>query len=171
MPTATDQHGNLNNVITVTFHLPEYDSTDPLNDEDLAGSPVESYDFSLISQEDQTTEPPTMPRLLATAPIDRKSGSYICGTDFVRLNHVFATKSDLSFNANDVRTLATEHRFKAKVITTILVTMKRKAETYSALPGQRAYATSQAQPIPTGEAPTQSLGESQSLILDALNNV
>lgn len=168
LPTKRDQHGNLNNIVVVKAHVPEYDSNVQAYPEAVPNSPVESYDFSILPQEDHTTEPPTLPRLLASAPLDRVTDEACTGTDFVRFNHVFATNSDAVYGPHEVRTLASEARYKNKVITTILMTTKSKTQESLAVPIQQQFRPNRTQPIPIGN---QSMGESQSLILDALNNV
>lgn len=92
------------------------------------------------------------------------------GTDFVRLNHIFGTKSELSYGPSDIRTMASEVRYKSKVITTILVTSRSKTQRTLGLPSQ-AYQGSRTQPIPIGAPQIPSISETQSLLLDALNNV
>lgn len=169
-PTGRDPNGNLNNVIVVTPQLPEYDSNDPLDTETQARSPVESYDYSTLPEEDHTTEPPSLPRILASAPIDRRSHSFMSGTDFVRLNHMFLIDSDSTYGPGQTRSLATEQRFKEKIITTILVTTKGRVSHHEGM-SQQSYTGRRSQPIPIQEAPMQPMSESQSLLLDALNNV
>ena len=169
-PTERDQHGNLNNVITVTPPMPEYDTNEPIISEEIASSPLSSYDYSMLPQEDHTTEPPMLPKLLSRAPFDRRARG--CdGTDFVRLNHMFNTKSGQPFGARDreLRTLASEVRYKSKVITTILVTSKSKVLNMVDLPAQISQAADDSDRM--DDQRNMSLGESRSLLLDALNNV
>lgn len=92
------------------------------------------------------------------------------GTDFVRLNHMFLIDSDSTYGSEQTRSLATEQRFKEKIITTILVTTKGRVPQQEEM-SQQPYTESQTQPIPIQEAPMQPMSESQSLLLDALNNV
>lgn len=174
LPTACDQHGNMNNVVTVKEQVPEYDSNMQLHIENLSTSPAESYNFSIFPQEDRTTEPPAMPRLLAGAPLDSLTDSATGGADFVRFNHMFATNCDAIYGSNQIRTMASETRYKSKVITTILITSKIKVH---AQHGQKwqALRPNRTEPILIGshtrEGTMQEMAESQSLILDALNNV
>lgn len=168
LPTERDQHGNLNNIAVVKANVPEYDSNVQPYPEAVPNSPVESYDFSILPQEDHTTEPPMLPRLLASAPLDRVADEACHGTDFVRFNHMFSTNSDGTYGPHEVGTLASETRYKSKVITTILVTSTNKAQDQLAVPIQQPYRPNRTQPISIGNQP---MGESQSLIMDALNNV
>lgn len=151
--------------------MPEYDSNDPLVPEALASSPIETYDFSMIPQEDHSSEPPMLPRLLASAPMDYP-GLAANGTTFVRLNHIFGTKTDQRYGSRnrDLRTMASEVRYRSTVITTILVTPRSK----SMIPmdfQQGEFADDRTHSVPMDEPSIPSLGESQSLLLDALNNV
>lgn len=140
----------------------EYDSDPPLHTDDLARSPMDSYNFSIFPQEDHTTEPPALPRMLTAARLDRIPNGSVSGTDFVRLNHVFETNSDPVYGRDVVATLAAETRYKSKVVTTILIAAKRGAQF---APTQHNATSS------TMHTRVPPLGESQSLILDALNNV
>lgn len=171
-PTETDQHGNLNNIIKVVAKRPEYNCDEPLMPISEASSPRESYDYSTLPQEDHATEPPTLPRLLASAPLNKSLSSGGGGTDFVRLNHIFETNSDVVYGANEVRTIACEIRYKSKIITTVLVMSKRKVVAQGLLSEQQAFENNTGQANSGMTTPAGlSLGESQSLILDALNNV
>lgn len=174
LPTERDQHGNLNNIVVVKPQVPEYDSNVQAYPDNVPDSPIESYDYSIIPQEDQNTEPPTLPRLLSTAPLDRFAVCCRTGTDFVRINHVYGTSADSAYGSNEIRTMATESRYKNKIITTILVASRNKVSTVPlGLP--IAPRPNRTHPLPMGDlqdgGAIQPMGESQSLILDALNNV
>jgi len=69
-PTQTDQHGNLNNIVEVTVHKPEFDDDDDANDdgENQNFSPPASFDYSVISQDDVRGEPPEVPIFLGVPP-------------------------------------------------------------------------------------------------------
>lgn len=175
MPTERDQHGNLNNVVVVKAQVPEYDSNTPLHSDLLSTSPIESYDFSLLPQEDHTTEPPTLPRLLSRVPFDQMSSEPCEGVNFVRLNHMYSAKSDRVYGCDEVRTLATETRYKAKVVTTILIAAKNTVASSMNLNAARPYGHKTVQRLSTSQSTLSSVppknDESRSLILDALNNV
>ena len=116
----------MNNVVDVAPQVPEYDANEPLIGDLEARSPVDSYNFTILPKEDHTTEPPTLPRLLHSRPFNSVSPS-MSGTDFVKLNHIFSTRGDpTNSDNNNVRTLATEARYKSKVVTTVLVTTIKK---------------------------------------------
>lgn len=174
LPTERDQHGNLNNIVVVKPQVPEYDSNVQAYPDNLPDSPIESYDYSIIPQEDQNTEPPALPRLLSSAPVDRFNICTRTGTDFVRFNHVFGTSADAAYGGNEIRTMATESRYKTKIITTILITARSKVGSVPlgmSIPPR----PNRTHPQPMGDhqdtGSIQPMGESQSLILDALNNV
>lgn len=139
----------------------EFDDTDSSND-DIARSPAESYDYSILPQEDHSTEPPTLPRMLTSVPLDRYARPNAPSPDFVRLNHIFEVKSDTVYGPGEVRTIATETRYKSKIITSILIARKTK---HPSFPSQSIH---HSRGSSSGTIPH---GESQTLIMDALNNV
>lgn len=171
LPTERDQHGNLNNIVVVKANVPEYDSNVQPYPDKIPNSPVESYDFSILPQEDHTTEPPMLPRLLASAPLDRVTDKACHGADFVRFNHMFSTNSDSVYGPQDLYTLASETRYKNKVITTILITSPNKAQDQVAVPIQHSYRPERTDPLPITNQPMGESQSSQTLIFDALNNV
>lgn len=159
-PTQRDESGNLNNLITIRNEKPEFDSNAGPHESE-AGSPMASYDFSMLPQEDHATEPPTLPRMLISVPLDRFSRPSAMTTDFVRLGHIFETDCSTIYDDNQVRTMATEVRHKSKLITTILVMPRTKPSLNTSFVHNRSSA----------HGAVSSAGESHSLILDALNNV
>ncbi|CAN8072958.1 unnamed protein product [Agarophyton chilense] len=167
--TARDPHGNLNNVITVSAQPPEYDSNEPLNVDELSRSPMESYNYTILEEEDHTTEAPSLPRILSSAPIDRRPRAHLSGTDFVRLNHLYLIHGECSYGPGQTRTMATERRFKDKVITTVLLTTSGRFVPDSM--SEQPYGGVRSQPIPIPNASAEVMSESHSLLLDALNNV
>lgn len=171
--TGRDQHGNLNNVVVVKPQILEYDSNVLPFSDTYPNSPVESYDYSILPQEDHTTEPPTLPNLLASAPLDTLTDKRCNGTDFVRYNHIFSIRPDVPHRPSEIRTMASELRYKSKVITTILITAKNKAHSPIGLP--TPFRPNRTHPISFPQQHDRStvrpMGETQSLILDALNNV
>lgn len=162
LPTERDGHGNINNVITIVARPKEFDDTDSSND-DVARSPAESYDYSILPQEDHATEPPTLPRMLSSVPLDQYARPNAATPDFVRLNHIFEAKSDAVYGPGEVRTIATEMRYKTKMITTILIARKAKHPSYASQAIHHSRSSS------SGAIPPH--GESQTLIMDAFNNV
>lgn len=155
--------------------MPEYDSNE-LPHDDLPNSPVESYDYSLFPQEDHASEPPALPRMLTAIPLDSLSVHSTLSSEFVRLNHVFESKSasPSPFSGGGVRTIATELRHKSKVITAVLVTPRQRTASLSPSASFRApspVAAGSDVHTGSGSAVIPSHGETQALILDALNNV
>lgn len=148
----------------------EFDESD-LSHDDLVGSPAESYDYSILPQEDHATEPPTLPRMLTSVPLDRYARPNAPTPDFVRLNHIFETNSAGAYGSDEVRTMATETRYKSKVVTTILIANKSSLShppnQYSTHHHHHHHQSRDA--ASPGAIPSH--GESQSLIMDALNNV
>lgn len=123
LPTETDQHGNLNNIVSVAPHLPEYDSNLPPVGANEPPSPVESYDFSMPSNGDYTAEPMVMPSLFKISTLDdniseQKEKSNPSG--YVCLNHLFDVGS--SSPTDPIKTMATVQRYKVdKFITTVMI--------------------------------------------------
>lgn len=125
LPCETDQHGNVNNCISVSPHLPEYDSNQlPTN---IGGppSPVESYDFSMPAQEDYSAEPMALPILFKSMhpdplPVPQAEDVNHNPASYVALNHTYAVAA--SHPSEPVRTLCTMSRYKTdKYVTTVLI--------------------------------------------------
>jgi hypothetical protein len=123
LPTETDQHGNLNNVVIVSPHLPEYDSNAPPGGEGGPPSPIESYDFSMPQHEDYTVEPMALPPLFKAAPVDPKmvaDGERVNPSAYVAINHLYDAAAD--FAADPIMTMATVIRYKSnRFVTTVMV--------------------------------------------------
>lgn len=193
LPSEQDSHGNLNNVITVVARPKEFDSNDLPHEETIA--PDDNYDFSILPQEDHATEPPNLPRMLSSAPLDRYARPNAPTPDFVRLNHVFETDTSAVYGPNQMRTVATELRYKSKIITTVLLTTKSKIipsipshpqtqQQYQAHSQHQNHLQQRYQPQPhhsqlgqqqqyhaTSSPANVTQNDSQTLLMDALNNV
>jgi 5'-AMP-activated protein kinase, regulatory beta subunit len=122
LPTETDQHGNLNNVVIVSPHFPEYDSNAPLTGLSGPPSPIESYDRSMPAKEDYSVEPAALPPLFKSAPLNPQiyeagplnPAAYVC------LNHLFSAAPE--HPAEQTRTVATVHRYKSnRYVTTVMI--------------------------------------------------
>jgi Glycogen recognition site of AMP-activated protein kinase len=136
LSTETDQHGNLNNIVAVSPHLPEYDSNAPPSGGGGPPSPVESYDFSMPQHEDYTVEPMVLPTLFKAAPVSRNvaEGAPLNPSAYVTINHLYDAAAD--FATDPIKTMATVVRYKAnKFVTSVMIT---NASASTQPPGQAA---------------------------------
>lgn len=122
LSTETDQHGNLNNIVVVSPHYPEYDSNEPLGGVGGPPSPVESYDFSMPAHEDYAVEPVALPSLFKVAPLEPSHS--VSGSPnpslYVALNHLFHI--DPEECPVSTKTVASINRYKTnKFVTTVMV--------------------------------------------------
>lgn len=133
LPCETDQHGNVNNCINVSPHLPEYDSNQPPTNIGGPPSPIESYDFSMPAQEDYSVEPMALPMLFKSMhpdplPLPQAEDVPHNPASYVALNHTYAVAP--SHPAEPIRTLCTMSRYKTdKYVTTVLVINATSSQT------------------------------------------
>lgn len=124
LTTETDAHGNLNNIVLVSPHLPEYDSNQPPAGAGGPPSPIESYDFSMPASEDYSVEPMALPVLFKALhpdpPLPPARAPRFNPSAAAALNHTYGVAD--SYPAAPVRTLATVTRYKRSTfVTTVLV--------------------------------------------------
>jgi 5'-AMP-activated protein kinase, regulatory beta subunit len=132
LPTETDQHGNLNNVVIVSPHFPEYDSNVPLTGLSGPPSPIESYDLSMPAKEDYSVEPAALPPLFKSAPLNPQiyDPGPLNPTAYVCLNHLFSAAPE--HPAEQTRTVATVHRYKSnKYVTTVMIVNTNSSASHS----------------------------------------
>lgn len=118
--TETDQHGNLNNTVTVSPHYPEYDSN-LAPGADGPPSPIDSYDFSMPASEDYSVEPMALPPLFrGLCPDGGPAGDPSNPSCWVALGHTYGVAG-----RSEVRTLSIVTRYKKdtldRYITTVVV--------------------------------------------------
>ncbi len=136
LPTKTDQHGNLNNIINVCPQRPEFDDVGDENEDTHASfdsSPPSSFDFSMSSHGGVRTEPPDLPGFLSIPP---PAGERLPPpTASVTYNHLYSSRlvyrhgsPHISPPQHDYRTLSLTKRYKTKLITTLLVSPAHTAD-------------------------------------------
>lgn len=136
LPTETDQHGNLNNIIDVRPQRQEFDDDRDDNADSCTTfemSPPSSFDFSMSSHGGGRIEPPDLPPFLTVPPV---SGEQLPPpTSSVTYNHLYSSRLSYRHTSphvcppqQDYRTLALTKRYKSKLITTLLVSPPRTAD-------------------------------------------
>ncbi|WOK95940.1 SNF1-related protein kinase regulatory subunit beta-1-like isoform X5 [Canna indica] len=122
LPSATDEMGNITNLLDVHDYVPE--NVESISEFNLPPSPNSSYSWALPTNEDFSKEPPVAPsQLYLTVLGMQNTDEASLKPQHVVLNHLFIEEGSSS---QSMVTLGLTQRFQSKYVTVVLYKPMRR---------------------------------------------